>query len=86
MMIFGRFSDAQEVVVDENHDVPAGTTGLYIGTGGLLILDLRNDDGTLKRAAVRFANIPDASLIWDLPIKRIRMNTTCGNMVALIGR
>lgn len=86
LQVFQRFEDAIPWTASDTQDLPLGCSYIYIGTGGTLVLDIWNPSQTTTlRSDIHFVNIPAASLWPATRVRKIRANSTCGNMVALIG-
>lgn len=85
-MLIRRFSKAVAVTKSDTDDLPAGTIGLYIGTGGTVVVDFQDDAGNTIQSDVAFLNFPSGQGLGDFQFKKLKAATTASNILALIGR
>jgi hypothetical protein len=84
-----RFSHAVAITKSDTTLLPSGTVGLYVGTGGTLVLDFGYETGeTVVTLAtdVTFLNFPSGQGLADFQILRVKAATGASNILALIGR
>jgi hypothetical protein len=85
-MLIRRFSKAVAVSPSDTVDLPAGTIGLYVGTGGIIVVDFGDDGGNTVASDVTFLNFPSGQGLSDFQFKKLKLATTAQNVLALIGR
>ncbi len=84
-MFIRRFSRAVAVTKSDSVDLPAGTIGLYVGTGGTVVVDFQDNAGNTIESDVIFLNFPSGQGLADFPLKKLKSTTTASNILALIG-